>query len=522
MVMPIDDIPTQTEEDNLLRVLLQKNLFPASELQRVLSTAENFKQTLFQYLVQYRLLDARQFLHSCSDFFQLPKNSLQNKQVDNLLFHVLPLNIIENNLWLPIMKQEKNLVLAIANPNDIDNAKKLSFQLGMSIQVVFVRYDTLYRLHNAYVSEQKYKQAPNKNDQLAQKISHQLLSDAIHRDASDIHFEPYQSYFRVRFRIDGLLHEIIRLPAQLTNAITSCLKVMARMDIAIKRTPQDGRLSFHSYLGFFKDCRVSTCPTIYGEKIVIRLLDANTQIRPIDTLGLKPKDQKIILQYIEQPQGLILVTGPTGSGKTITLYTLLNLLNLSHRNIATIEDPVEMHMEGINQTHINTKVGLTFSHTLRALLRQDPDVIMIGEIRDQETAEMAIRAAQTGHLVLSTLHTNSAAEAITRLCHMGITPFHLCSALTLIIAQRLVRKLCGHCQNGCLQCNNGFRGRLGIFEIMPLSEKLKEKVLENASHNELSNQNKIDGHLNLWESAMIAEKNRLTSLSEIYRVIPRG
>ncbi|EKD44847.1 MAG: hypothetical protein ACD_70C00207G0001, partial [uncultured bacterium] len=350
-------------------------------------------------------------------------------------------------------------------------------------------------------------------------ITHQLLSDAIHRGASDIHFEPYQQHFRVRFRIDGLLREIISLPNQLTDAITSCVKVLAHLDIAIKRMPQDGRLGFRSYLGFFKDCRVNTCPTIHGEKSVVRLLDANTEIRSIEQLGLNKKNQKIILDCIQKPQGLILVTGPTGSGKTITLYTLLNLLNQQHRNITTIEDPVEMQIEGINQTHINTKTGLTFSHTLRALLRQDPDVIMIGEIRDQETAEMAIRAAQTGHLVLSTLHTNSAPEAITRLCHMGIAPFHLCSALTLVIAQRLVRKLCVHCDKGCTYCTDGFQGRTGIFELMPMSETLKQLIVENASHITLGKQNQADGHDNLWRSALACVQNKLTSLGEIYRVV---
>src|SRR3990167_10490370 len=518
MVMRINEI-ANAADDNLSQVLLQKNLLSLAELQQAQLTAKSFKQTLFQHLMQYRLVDAAELLSACGDFFQLPYHALQHKKINTLFFNALPDHIIENHLLLPIFKKGNFLVVAIANPNDITIRKQLSFQLGVSVQLILTRYDTLYRIHNTYISAQKYSQFHDKSDHLAQTLTHQLLSDAIHRDASDIHLEPYQSYFRVRFRIDGLLHEIIRLPSPLADAATSCLKVLSHMDIAIKRKPQDGRLSFHSYLGFFKDCRVSTCPTIHGEKIVIRLLDANTHIRPIETLGLNKVDRHLIQHSIEQPQGLILVTGPTGSGKTITLYTLLNLLNLSHRNITTIEDPVEMHIEGINQTHINSKAGLTFSHTLRALLRQDPDVIMIGEIRDQETAEMAIRAAQTGHLVLSTLHTNSAAEAITRLCHMGIAPFHLCSALNLVIAQRLVRKICAFCKTGCTHCTDGFQGRIGIFELMPMTEIIKQLIINNASHIQLEKQNQENGHDNLWRAALINVEKNITSLSEIYRVI---
>lgn len=522
MATHIDEAQHTTAEDRFLKVLLDKNLLSLNALQAAQAQAQCFGQTLFQHVTQYQLIDAENLLIACVTLFKLPEMRLVGKKINHLCLEDLPFHIIENNFLLPVSSSKKNIIVAIANPNDIVNAERLSFQLGLSIQIVFTHYNILYRLHNAYISDQKYRQLHDKNDHLAQSLSHQLLSDAIHRNASDIHFEPYQQYFRVRFRIDGLLHTIIQLPSHLTDAITSCLKVLAHMDIAIKRTPQDGRLAFHSYLGFYKDCRVSTCPTVHGEKLVIRLLDANTQIRAIEELGLNIDDQKIILRTIQQPQGLILVTGPTGSGKTITLYTLLNLLNQSHRNIATIEDPVEMHIDGINQTHINNKSGLTFSHTLRALLRQDPDVIMIGEIRDYETAEMAIRAAQTGHLVLSTLHTNNAAEAITRLSHIGIAPFHSGAALTLIIAQRLVRKLCVACENGCMQCNNGFQGRMGIFELMPIDEKIREMILENASAAALSHQNKISGHYSLWESAMRAVEMDMTSMNEVYRVIPHA
>lgn len=532
------------EEDALTCVLLQKSLLTIDDLVKIKKQADNFGQTVFQYLLQYRFISSENFLNACTEFFQIPEIKLDNKKNNDFLCCEIPFNLIKNNSMLPIEKNNNQLTIAISNPNDIGLAKKLSFQTGLTIRLTFARYDILCRFHNALVCEKQYQALDDKNEHLAQSITHQLLSDAIHRNASDIHIEPYQQNLRVRFRVDGLLHEIIKLPDSLTDAIISCIKVLSHLDIAIKRTPQDGRLAFRSYLGFFKDCRVSTCPTLFGEKIVIRLLDANTQIRSINTLGLNSSDQKIILDSIKKPQGLILVTGPTGSGKTITLYTLLNLLNQTHRNISTIEDPVEMQIEGINQTHINTKTGLTFSQSLRALLRQDPDVIMIGEIRDQETAEMAIRAAQTGHLVLSTLHTNSAPEAITRLSHMGIAPFHLSSALTLVIAQRLVRKLCPLCkthrqfpenilinleiensttlfqEKGCTHCADGFQGRIGIFELMPITTTLNESILDSVSHTSIAEKNRSSGHLNLWQSAIEAVKKGTTSLNEIYRVIP--
>lgn len=518
--MRISAANTDIKEASLAEMLLQKNILSAITLKKMQTQADYFKQTLFQYIMQYRAIPAEKMQDMCAQYFQLPNIALENIKITNLALEKFPLHLIKNNLLLPIEKREKTLIVAIANPEDRSIAKTLSFQLGLSINLQFARYDTLCRLHNALMSTQQYHDLQPNNDHLPQLLTHQLLSDAIHSFASDIHFEPYQNYFRVRFRIDGMLHNMIHLPTHFIDAITSCIKVLAHLDIAIKRMPQDGRLHFTTNLGFFKDCRVSTCPTLHGEKIVIRLLDANTQIKPIEELGLNIKNQQIILQAIQQPQGLILVTGPTGSGKTITLYTLLSALNQQYRNIITIEDPVEMQLEGVNQTHVNTKTGLTFSHTLRTVLRQDPDVIMIGEIRDQETAEMAIRAALTGHLVLATLHTNSAPEAITRLCHTGIAPFHLISAVTLIIAQRLVRKLCVLCKNGCAHCTDGYQGRVGIFELMPMNESIKAMILNNESHVTLGKHNQACGHFNLWDAALETVKQGVTSMNEIYRVIP--
>lgn len=517
----INSTNMQSREDLLQQMLLEKNLLTSAQLKKVVVDAACFKQTVFQRIMQYQLIDSEKFLNASAEFFQLKTLCVNQKKLTDLPVENFPSDVIKNNLLLPIAITNTHCVVAIGDPGDAQLAKTLSFQINLSIEMRLTRYDVLYRLHNNLMSRQlRDILSKNKNDN-AQIATHALLSDAIHRKASDIHFEPYQQHLRVRFRIDGLLHEIFFLPIAMSDQVISCLKVLANLDIATKRMPQDGRLTFHSYLGFFKDCRVSTCPTIYGEKMVIRLLDANTQIRPIEKLGLQSRDQKIILDALKKPQGMILVTGPTGSGKTITLYTLLNILNQSHRNIATIEDPVEMHIEGINQTAINAKTGLNFSLILRALLRQDPDVVMIGEIRDQETVEMAIRAAQTGHLVLSTVHTNTAPEAITRLLHMGIAPHQLCSALTLVIAQRLVRKLCEHCEHGCINCTNGFDGRIGVFELMPINEAIQSIILNNGSYLLLDKMNRDNGHFNLWESALMSVESNLTSLTEIYRVIPQ-
>lgn len=512
-----------TKDDNLTRLLLQTNILSAQEIAQFQQQAEIFKQTLFQFIVQHKLIDAKILAQHCAQYFQLSYFPLENYAYHTAAIQEFSLSILKNYFIFPVEKKEKEWVIAIANPNDIALAKNLSFQLDTVITLVFVRYDILYRFHNTAISTHAYQPLSTKKESSAQTLAHAILCDAIHRSASDIHIEPYQHHLRIRFRLDGLLHETIRLPNHLTDAVTSCLKVLANLDISIKRLPQDGRLTFQTQLGFFKNCRVNTCPTQYGEKMVIRLLNSNAKINTIDELGLTQSDQKIILKTIEKPQGLILVTGPTGSGKTITLYTLLNLLNHAHRNIATIEDPIEMQIEGINQTAVNNKSGFTFSQALRALLRQDPDVIMIGEIRDTETAEMAIRAAQTGHLVLSTLHTNSAAEAITRLTHMGIASHHIASALTLVIAQRLVRCLCHHCknttENSCIHCSNGFSGRIGVFELLPMHPEIKQMIFEARSYLELAKKNQALGYENLWEVGMRLVNNGVTDVSELYRVI---
>lgn len=378
----------------------------------------------------------------------------------------------------------------------------------------------------------------------------ELLQQAIQRGASDLHFEPYAEHYRIRFRIDGILYEVARPPLQQASQIAARLKVMAQLDIAERRMPQDGRLQLSSPQHGSVDFRISTLPTQHGEKIVLRVQQQATAIPGLEQLGLTESQQTLYRQALHQPQGMILVTGPTGSGKTLTLYAGLALLNTSSRNIATAEDPVEMSVPGVNQVAIHVKTGLTFSHALRAFLRQDPDVIMVGEIRDQDTAEIAVKAAQTGHLVLSTLHTNSAAEAVIRLQQMGLAAYNLASSLQFIIAQRLARCLCQACKApellpaaeltrqglnhpdlpplnlyqavGCDHCTDGYRGRIGIFEVLPMTPVLRDLILQQASATAIQTYAAEAGFIHLRTAALMHVAAGVMSLAEANRVVGHG
>lgn len=378
------------------------------------------------------------------------------------------------------------------------------------------------------------------------RFVNKLLIEAVRRGASDLHFEPYEHMYRARFRIDGLLHEVARPPVQLIGRISARLKVMSRLDIAEKRRPQDGRIKLRISKQEAIDFRVSTLPTLWGEKVVMRILDSSSAKLGIDALGYEDDQKQLYLQALKQPQGMILVTGPTGSGKTVSLYTGLNILNTADVNISTIEDPVEINMEGINQVNVNIKQGMDFSNALRAFLRQDPDIIMVGEIRDLETAEIAIKAAQTGHLVLSTLHTNSAAETLTRLHNMGIATFNIATSVSLIIAQRLARKLCPHCKQpvdlppevlreegfseqqigtftvyapvGCNRCSGGYKGRTGIYEVVRVTPSLQHLIMSGANSLDISQQMRAEGFRDLRASGLRKVMQGITSLEEMNRV----
>lgn len=359
---------------------------------------------------------------------------------------------------------------------------------------------------------------PEENDEPVIEFVDCLIQEAIQKQVSDIHLEPYQQYCRIRFRCDGLLSLAASVPLALANRIITRLKIMANLNIAERRRPQDGRIKLP--LAAHIDIRTNTCPTLYGEKIVLRILDMSHINLKIDSLGMTAAQNNLFHEKLSQPQGLILVTGPTGSGKTVTLYSALHDLNQIEKNISTVEDPVEIELAGINQVNIHPRIGLDFAVVLRSLLRQDPDIILVGEIRDAETANIAMQAAQTGHLVLSSLHTNSAAETIIRLQSIGVSAYHLISSISLIIAQRLVRVLCSHCQgNGCAQCYQGYQGRIGIFELLPVTESIATLILSHANTAQILEKMQQEGCLSLWEAGMEKVRQGITSLAELERVL---
>ena len=391
--------------------------------------------------------------------------------------------------------------------------------------------------------------AQNPEEAPVVRFINKVLVDAIRSGASDIHFEPYEHRYRVRFRTDGMLREVATPPASLGQRLAARLKVMSRMDISERRVPQDGRIKLRVSQDQAIDFRVNTLPTLYGEKVVLRILDPSSAKLGIDALGYEPEQRALFLEALAQPQGMILVTGPTGSGKTVSLYTGLNILNTAERNIATAEDPVEINLEGINQVNVNPRVGLDFAAALRAFLRQDPDVVMVGEVRDLETAEVAIKAAQTGHLVLSTLHTNSAPETLTRLRNMGVPSFNVATSVSLIIAQRLARRLCNHCKvphtvpqaallelgfeaedfqepftlyeakdQGCEHCHQGYRGRVGLYEVVRITPRLQALILEDGNALALAEAARAEGFLNLRRAGVLKAKAGVTSLLEVSRV----
>jgi type IV pilus assembly protein PilB len=394
--------------------------------------------------------------------------------------------------------------------------------------------------------EKSNDEGNNEDDAPIVVFINKILLDAIKKGASDLHFEPYEKAYRIRFRVDGILTEVAKPPVALSSRMAARLKVMSKLDIAERRVPQDGRIKLALSKKKSIDFRVSTLPTMWGEKVVMRILDSSSAMLGIDMLGYEPEQKKIFTEALAQPQGMILVTGPTGSGKTVSLYTGLNILNTEQRNISTAEDPVEINLEGINQVQINNRAGLTFPGALRSFLRQDPDIVMVGEIRDLETAEISIKAAQTGHLVLSTLHTNSAAETLTRLLNMGVPSYNVASSVSIIIAQRLARRLCTQCREeehltetqlveqgfpadklsditlykavGCSHCTNGYKGRVGIYEVIKISPEISSIIMEGGNSLDIAKQCQKEGYNNLRQSGLQKAMNGMTSLAEINRV----
>ena len=491
----------------------------------------------------------------------------------------LPKDLIDPKLsqtyrLLALSKRNGRLIVATADPSDHDAAERIKFSTQMGVEWVIAEFDQLSKLVEAHTKSAAESMdsivggdfefdeaslgaaAPAEENDAAQndvedapvvKFLHKMLIDAFNMRASDLHFEPYEHQYRVRFRVDGELREIVSPPVLIKEKLASRIKVLSRLDISEKRIPQDGRMKLKVGPDRVIDFRVSTLPTLFGEKIVIRILDPSSAKLGIDALGYEPEEKVRLLTAIERPYGMILVTGPTGSGKTVSLYTCLNLLNKPGVNIATAEDPSEINLPGVNQVNVNEKAGLTFAVALKAFLRQDPDIIMVGEIRDLETADIAIKAAQTGHLVLSTLHTNDAPTTLTRMRNMGIAPFNIASSVILITAQRLARRLCPQCKApmdipreslidagfdeneldgswtpykpvGCAACNNGYKGRVGIYEVMPISEDMQRIILADGSALEIGEQARREGVRSLRESALHKVKIGVTSLEEVLAV----
>lgn len=471
-----------------------------------------------------------------------------------------------------LSKRSNRLIVATADPTDQEAAEKIKFTTQMGVDWIIAEYDKLNRLVEATTKstaesmenltsgdfefdESVTEEAPESIDSGANEVEdapvvkflHKMLLDAFNMRASDLHFEPYEHQYRVRFRIDGELKEISSPPIAIKDKLASRIKVISRMDISEKRVPQDGRMKLKVGPDRVIDFRVSTLPTLFGEKIVIRILDPSSAKLGIDALGYEPEEKERLLHAIGRPYGMILVTGPTGSGKTVSLYTCLNLLNKPGVNIATAEDPSEINLPGVNQVNVNEKAGLTFAVALKSFLRQDPDIIMVGEIRDLETADISIKAAQTGHLVLSTLHTNDAPTTLTRMRNMGIAPFNIASSVILITAQRLARRLCPTCKApadiphealveagyreedldwswvtykavGCAACNNGYKGRVGIYQVMPISEEIQRIILRDGSALEIAEQARNEGVRSLRESGLHKARLGLTSLEEVLAV----
>jgi len=524
------------------KYLVEQNLLEYTTIKELITSTLNNNETLITKLIANNSLDGTDLARAIADYFSIPFVDLKQLQHSQLSLDLLQPQLIQKYRILPLAKTNDQLQLALADPTNSTILNTIKFHTTLNINPVVVAYDQLAQVIEKVLPAKKYNPLADEDAPIIKFID-QVLNDAITKHASDIHFEPYEECCRIRFRIDGLLYEITKTESLLGPRFSARLKIMANLDIAEKRLPQDGRFTLKLATNQNQDCRLSVCPTMFGEKLVVRILNPINTSLNIKHLGFSEKEQRLFCKYIQMPQGLILVTGPTGSGKTITLYTALNILNQPTKNISTVEDPVEINLHGINQVEINHKTGLSFATALRTFLRQDPDIIMIGEIRDLETAEIAIKAAHTGHLVLATLHTNSAAASLIRLLNMGVPAFNLASAISLIIAQRLVRKLCARCKQtqilpkavlaannleentitytalGCQQCNQGYHERMAIFEMLPITPTISELIMQHCNLSAIEKQMHMLDLPTLHSAALNKIRTGITSLEEINRAI---
>lgn len=566
-------MPTTGLHLGLSTLFIRKNLLSEEQIASAISKSRQSKQSLVSTIISEKLISAREIAELCYEEYGTPLLDLDEFDVASIPEDFLNKKLIEKHKCLPLFKRGNRLYIGTSDPTNISALEDFQFSAGLHAEAILVEDDKLTKalekileddisgLDISGIDEEtlagiEVEDTSKRVEDTAGESSddapiviyiNKILTDAIRKGASDLHFEPYEKRYRIRFRIDGILHEVSEPPVNLSNRISARLKVMSKLDIAERRVPQDGRIKMKLSRTKSIDFRVSTLPTIWGEKIVMRILDSSSAQLGIEKLGYEDDQRQLYEEMLAKPQGMILVTGPTGSGKTVSLYTGLNILNTEERNISTAEDPVEINLEGVNQVHINLKAGLTFPAALRSFLRQDPDVVMVGEIRDLETAEIAIKAAQTGHLVLSTLHTNSAAETLTRLINMGVPGYNIASSINLIIAQRLARRLCPECKQheevpehellrlgfkqtqidegltlfkpiGCDLCSGGYKGRVGIYEVMKMSDEIARTIMEGGNSLQIATQAKEQGMRDLRASGLLKVIQGVTSITEINRV----
>lgn len=555
----------------LARQLVIAELLDERSAQQAQQQAQRNKLSLVTYLVQNKLVKSRPLTELAADQFGIAFCDLGSIDKDNIPRELVSEKLVRQHRVIPLWRRGNKLFVGISDPTNHQAITDVQFSTGLTTEAILVEDDKLgdaieklfestagglddlgdvdlegLDIESGDTERKEETIGGDADDAPVVRFVNKMLLDAIKGGSSDLHFEPYEKIYRVRFRTDGMLHEVAKPPIQLASRISARLKVMAGLDISERRKPQDGRIKMRVSKNKSIDFRVNTLPTLWGEKIVMRILDSASAQMGIDALGYEEEQKELYLEALKQPQGMILVTGPTGSGKTVSLYTGLNILNTPDINISTAEDPVEINLEGINQVNVNPRQGMDFAQALRAFLRQDPDVIMVGEIRDLETAEIAIKAAQTGHMVMSTLHTNSAAETLTRLLNMGVASFNLATSTNLIIAQRLARKLCAHCKKehdipretllhegfpeerigsfklyapvGCENCKNGYKGRVGIYEVVKITPALQRIIMEEGNSIQIAEQARKEGFNDLRTSGLLKAMQGITSLEEVNRV----
>ncbi len=552
--------------------LIQDGLVDEQTMLQAIAASKEANTNLVSHLVSNGIADAREIAIAAAQEFGVPLLDLESIVPDMDVVKLVSDKLLQKHRVMPLVRRGKRLFVAVSDPTSLHSIDEIKFQTGMSVEAVVVEDDKLQQIVARAIEQADTQISGLADDDLdlenldvmggddvAEKDTtgrddvedapivrfvNKVLLDAIRKGASDIHFEPYEKTYRIRLRIDGMLKELASPPVQLAVKISARIKVMSRLDIAERRVPQDGRIKMRISKNRAIDFRVSSCPTLFGEKIVARILDPSSAMLGIDALGYEPFQKKLYMDALARPHGMILVTGPTGSGKTVSLYTGLNILNKEDTNISTAEDPAEINLPGVNQVNVNPKVGLTFAGALRAFLRQDPDVIMVGEIRDLETAEIAIKAAQTGHLVLSTLHTNDAPKTLTRLIDMGVKPYAIATSVSLIIAQRLARKLCLACKVrvdlpaeallkegftqaeidsgmtlykavGCNQCTDGYKGRCGIYQVMAVTDTIGRIILQGGNAVDIADEAEKQGVWDLRRSGLEKARVGITSLDEI-------